>query len=96
MATFEAKITSKGQITLPAAVRTGMRVDAGDKVIFTQTADGYFRIDAMNRSLRDLRGFIKSGEKVSGVDVKGWIEQARGSAMPAGLKRAVNRRSAGR
>ncbi len=92
MADFEAKITSKGQITLPSGVRRLMRVDAGDKVVFSQLADGAFRVEPRNRSMRELRGIIKSGPKVSGSDVLSWIEQARSRGMPVGLKRAIQRR----
>ena len=35
-----AKVTSKGQITIPVEIRQILGVKAGDKVIFEQTADG--------------------------------------------------------
>jgi AbrB family looped-hinge helix DNA binding protein len=35
-----AKVTSKGQITIPAEVRESMGVKAGDKLIFERSADG--------------------------------------------------------
>ena len=42
---FEATVTSKGQITLPAALRERMGIVAGTKVKFTQDAKGA-RIEA--------------------------------------------------
>jgi AbrB family looped-hinge helix DNA binding protein len=82
MAAFEAKLTSKGQITLPAKIRERLRVDTGDKVVFTESADGSYRLHACNPSVRDLRGLVRSGEKASGRDIARWIEEARGKAAP--------------
>lgn len=36
-----AKLTSKGQITIPKAVRNALGVDSGDKVVFVKTANGF-------------------------------------------------------
>ncbi|MCC6623453.1 MAG: AbrB/MazE/SpoVT family DNA-binding domain-containing protein [Deltaproteobacteria bacterium] len=40
MATAESKITSKGQVTLPSAIRTRLGVVAGDRVEWTTREDG--------------------------------------------------------
>ncbi|MBM5811994.1 MAG: AbrB/MazE/SpoVT family DNA-binding domain-containing protein [Gammaproteobacteria bacterium] len=50
-----ATLTSKGQITLPRAVRTALGLDVGDKVGFVESADG-FRLVALHRDVRTLRG----------------------------------------
>jgi AbrB family looped-hinge helix DNA binding protein len=76
METFEAKITSKGRITLPAKIRNRLQLQVGDKVIFTESTDGTYRIDPRKPLLRDLRGFIRTGEKVTGGDIARWIEEA--------------------
>ena len=41
-----ARLTSKGQITVPAAVRMAMGVDAGDRVEFVEVAPGRYEIFA--------------------------------------------------
>lgn len=46
-----AKITSKGQITIPVAVRKALGVKDGDKVLFVQEGD---RVVMMNASLNAL------------------------------------------
>jgi AbrB family looped-hinge helix DNA binding protein len=37
-----AKITEKGQITIPAAIRKSMRLRDGDKVLFIQDGNRYY------------------------------------------------------
>ena len=54
-----AKLTSKGQITIPLAVREGMGLKEGDKVIFFEDENGY-RI--MNASLIALQKVQKAFE----------------------------------
>lgn len=48
-----AKITSKGQVTIPASVRNALGVDEGDKVVFVQMDDG--SIVLRNNTLHALR-----------------------------------------
>ena len=56
----DATVTSKGQITIPAAVREAMRLESGDRVLFTVLADGTTVFRAKTRSLRSLAGSLKS------------------------------------
>ena len=91
MADFEAKITSKGQITLPAKLRSLLRVEAGDNVVFSETPDGGYRIGTRRESLRDLKGVIRGGSSVTSADVTKWIAEARERSMPAGLRRSPKR-----
>jgi antitoxin PrlF len=41
---YKAKITSKGQITLPAALRKELGVKTGDSVMFVPEKNGAFRV----------------------------------------------------
>jgi antitoxin PrlF len=54
-----ATITSKGQITIPAQVRTALGVDAGDRIEFVEVGKGEFNIVAATHSVRELSGFLK-------------------------------------
>jgi AbrB family looped-hinge helix DNA binding protein len=38
--THIAKVTSKGQVTIPIEIRRALGVEAGDQLIFERTADG--------------------------------------------------------
>jgi antitoxin PrlF len=51
-----ATLTSKGQITLPQAVRQALGVEAGDKIDFVAEADGGIRVVALRQDARRLRG----------------------------------------
>jgi antitoxin PrlF len=50
-----ATLTSKGQITLPLAVRTSLSLIAGQKLDFLADGDG-FRLVALKTDMSELRG----------------------------------------
>ena len=91
MASFVAKVTSKGQVTIPAQMREAMRIAPGDKVVFTDSADGAYRVVAQNRTLGDLRGIVKSGPLIAGAQIHTWIEEARAGRISEGLDHALRK-----
>lgn len=54
----EAKLTSKGQITIPKAVRERLGLRTGDRVEFVEEAPGVYRIVPVTRDVRALRGIV--------------------------------------
>ena len=54
---FEATVTSKGQITLPAALRERLGIEAGTKIKFIHDAKGT-RLEA-EKPISAYRGFLK-------------------------------------
>jgi len=54
-----AKITSKGQITLPKEIRDHLKVESGDNVIFFLNNRGEVVVDGVGGDVRDLKGFLK-------------------------------------
>jgi AbrB family looped-hinge helix DNA binding protein len=56
-----ATLTSKGQITVPKAVREHLRLKAGERVEFVIADDGAVRLEPVHRSVRDLKGFLHRG-----------------------------------
>ena len=50
-----AKLTSKGQITLPKEVRQRLKVKDGDKVVFVPSEDGFLVANASRLALRRLQ-----------------------------------------
>jgi AbrB family looped-hinge helix DNA binding protein len=73
-----ASVTSKGQITIPAAVREAMHVRTGDRVEFVEIAPGRYEFIAATHSLTALKGmFGKPSRRVS-------IEQMNAAIAAAG------------
>jgi AbrB family looped-hinge helix DNA binding protein len=54
-----ATVTSKGQITLPKAVRELLRVDTGDQVDFIINDHGDIIVRPVSLDVTELRGLLK-------------------------------------
>jgi AbrB family looped-hinge helix DNA binding protein len=52
-----ATLTSKGQITLPKPVRTKLGLEAGNRVEFVETPEG-FLVRPATRDIRGLKGTL--------------------------------------
>ena len=55
---FEATVTSKGQVTIPKEVRDKLRVGAGSKVRFTIGSDGRVVVARAELSIQRLFGIL--------------------------------------
>ena len=76
-----ATLTSIGQITVPAAVRVALGVDAGDRVEFVEIAPGRYEFIAATRSVTALKGmFGKSRRSVSIDEMSAAIARRGASA----------------
>lgn len=66
-----ATVTSKGQITIPAAVRSALGVGEGDRIEFIETAPGRFEIVAVTQPVTRLKGLVEAPVKpVAIADMK--------------------------
>lgn len=63
-----ATLTSKGQITLPKAVREHLHLDAGDRLEFVIRGDGEVQVKPVAGSYQDLRGMLRRPGRVSPSD----------------------------
>lgn len=63
-----AIVTTKGQVTIPAAVRQRLGIDAGDRIEFVEIADGEFVIKPVTRDIRALKGLWKKPVKPVSVE----------------------------
>jgi AbrB family looped-hinge helix DNA binding protein len=54
-----ATMTSKGQITIPAAVRARLGVDAGDRLEFIEVAPGRYEMVAATQPVTALKGLVR-------------------------------------
>ncbi len=55
---MESTLTTKGQITLPKALRAALQLKTGDKVIFEMLKDGVFVLKPKTLDVRVLKGCI--------------------------------------
>jgi len=56
----ESTLTTKGQITIPKAVREALHLEVGDKVYFDMKPDGTVVLVARNEPVESLFGLLKS------------------------------------
>ena len=74
-----AKITSKGQITIPSGIRKLLNLHAGDKISFLADKDGRVTFMPAAKSVSELKGIVPTPKKpVSLADMKSTI-RARGA-----------------
>ena len=75
-----ATLTTKGQITIPVAVREALGVDAGDRVEFVEIAPGRFEFVAATRSVTSLKGMFGASGKAVSIDEMNAAIARRGAA----------------
>jgi|NGEPerStandDraft_6_1074524.scaffolds.fasta_scaffold211557_2 antitoxin PrlF len=75
----KAKITSKGQITLPLAVRKRLGVSAGDVVTFELTNEGiHLTRDREPGVFTKWTGRFRSGRGKTAEEIDQWLRSMRG------------------
>ncbi|MBV8103637.1 MAG: AbrB/MazE/SpoVT family DNA-binding domain-containing protein [Hyphomicrobiales bacterium] len=78
----EATVTSKGQITVPNALRQALGVAAGDRLRFVQTPDGAIRLEARKRRrIVDIARANAFSAGDAGLDLDKAIDEAITLAM---------------
>ncbi len=53
-------LTSKGQLTLPKAIRDKLGLDAGSQLVFELLADNTIQARALRPDARNVRGILRS------------------------------------
>ena len=60
----DATLTSKGQTTIPKAIRDGLGMKTGDRMTFTLMPDGVVIMRVKNKRVSDVAGLLhKKGRK---------------------------------
>jgi antitoxin PrlF len=66
----DATLTSKGQMTIPKAIRDSLGMKAGDRMTFTLMPDGLVVLRVKNKRVSDLGGILhKKGRKAVPVEL---------------------------
>lgn len=75
----KAKITSKGQVTIPKDVREALKIREGDSLLFEVEGEEV-RIKAVKRpvSFADYAGAWREGEGMSREEVNAYVRDLRG------------------
>ena len=55
----ESTLTSKGQTTVPKAIRESLRLKPGDRITFTPMPDGTVLMRVKNKSVLSLAGSLR-------------------------------------
>lgn len=63
-----ATLSSKGQVTIPAAVRRALGVDVGDRIEFIETTPGRFEVVAATLPVTALKGLVDKPAKPVSID----------------------------
>ncbi len=64
-----ARVTSKGQVTIPADVRRALKIDQGDDLAFEVTSERSAEVKVLKRKrLSDLFGALPSDRPVAGKE----------------------------
>lgn len=75
----EAKITTKGQVTVPLAIRRALGVGPGDTLLFESDTNGVRVRPLRNESpFSKYRGIGNPGIKSGRKAINRWIRQMRG------------------
>ena len=62
-----AKITSKGQITIPKEIRKKLGVKDGDKVLFVEEEGRIIMMNSSMQALRDIQAAFKGAAEEAGL-----------------------------
>ena len=88
----EAKLTSKGQLTLPVRLRESLSLKPGDKVVFVEDEQGRVLLEARTGTLADLRGIVRVPGRAS---IDEWIHDARSARADQALRKPKTSKSRG-
>ena len=82
-----ATVTSKGQLTLPAAVRRQLGIDAGDRVAIVIEDEEGARLRRIEHDMRSVRGLIATPPGLESQDFDDLIEETMADHADQMLRR---------
>jgi AbrB family looped-hinge helix DNA binding protein len=90
-----ATLTSKGQITMPQAVRQTLGLQTGDRVAFVADSAGGYIVIALRKDVKALRGrFAGRTKQPVSLDDMAAAVQAEAAARVGGASAAARGRAA--
>lgn len=90
-----ATLTSKGQITMPQAVRQTLGLQTGDRVAFVADEAGGYKVIALRKDVKALRGrFAGRARQPVSIDDMAAAVQAEAAARVDAARAAARGRAA--
>ena len=77
-----AKLSSEGQITVPADIRRILKLKTGDRIIFTQNNNGEIvianaSINAIRKAQKSFEGVAEELGNPSEEEIQSWVDEIR-------------------
>jgi AbrB family looped-hinge helix DNA binding protein len=90
----KAKVSAKGQITIPVQVRRALHLEPGSEVLFLKGEDGEYIVRPRTGSIWDLRGCVpKLDHAVSIEEMNQDIADAVGESYVRSVDGRIGKRS---
>jgi len=86
---LRAKVTSKGQVTLPVTIRRRYRLEAGDEITFHLDPTGFRVFPVKKHRLTEFRGVFQATRPYPGKDA---IRREVGRMLADELEHKIRRR----
>ncbi len=77
-----ATLTTKGQITIPAAVRASLGLETGSRIEFINVDNGQYLMMAATSPVQALKGLLRKPSSVISIEKMNEIITLRGAGMP--------------
>ena len=77
-----ATLTTKGQITIPAAVRASLGLETGSRIEFINVDNGQYLMMAATSPVQALKGLLRKPSSVISIEKMNEIIALRGAGMP--------------
>jgi len=79
----KARVTSKGQVTIPAEIRRALRVGKGDTLVFEADAEGV-RLRPLRQEVdvfAEYESAWREGEGETIEEINAWLRELRGHGV---------------
>lgn len=79
---MQSTLTSKGQVTIPKAVRDTLKLHVGDRLEFIVDRDGTVRLMPATRPVTDLKALLARPARALSLEEIDAVIAERGAAAP--------------
>ena len=77
-----ATLTTKGQITIPIAIRASLGLETGSRIEFIEADNGQYLIMAATSPVQALKGLLRKPDSVVSIEKMNQEITLRGAGLP--------------